>query len=612
MPNEVSTTGGDGHGSKPPLSPIPRAASVPSVPKLQHLQRDEEPMMLSPSTDTCTEATILTGEAKPGNIKRASSESAVEVLGPIVDRDIAVLNEQRAQKALVAANDAMRLLTRLVSAPIGNVEDAGGANNSTDGTDNENEEKRVLEEIDQLLNSSSFLSTSTTFPALFNAVQMLRDTQRLTAQEADDAVSDNQQAQKQREDTEMQLAEANARIADLSRKNDKLRKERKVLARCVKSYMSNVEHEKKQQLNDAYAFITHEMALQSPRSRTSSVQSPRHIRYETPIDETVFLEALKDDITTPIFRTQSQEEQTHDVPTDTNATIIDPNSPPPNILRSQRSAEWRATVVISPGAGQEPQHRRGHSSATVSLASGLDDATYITAPEEEEEEDEGELMPAGDFLAARMNDDLIDRNLYTISYPTNKIGLEIITITKGGELQSQKPAKKGGVYNYRLCPDSFVITGYKNYYSHTKRPELGSRLVAIDGERVDYGTWSIQKIGEKIRAKKGGVKLGFRNDPLPKTVVDFLNVKGKKMSSRRAGENEAPVAAIRVPKGKEIIPKIKIPLLNIDNNPPPPQSNEPPIPPVRNESGGVEVLWRKRSSGGGGFSIPIISPGKKE
>ena len=104
--------------------------------------------MLSPSadadTDTCTEATILTGEAKPGQIQRASSESAVEVLGPIVDRDIAVLNEQRAQKALVAANDAMRLLARLVSAPIGNVEDAGGANNNTDGTDNEIEEKRVL------------------------------------------------------------------------------------------------------------------------------------------------------------------------------------------------------------------------------------------------------------------------------------------------------------------------------------------------------------------------------------------------------------------------------------------------------------------------------------
>lgn len=612
-PSEGSATGG--HGSKPPLSPIPRAASVPSVAKLQqHLQRDEEPMMLSPSADTRTGANILTGEAKPGQIQRASSESAVEVLGPIVDRDIAVLNEQRAQKALVAANDAVRLLTRLVAAPIGNAKNAGGANDSTGGTyssstDDENEEKRVLEEIDQLLNSSSFLSTSTTFPALFNSVQMLRDTQRLTAQEADEAVSDSQQAQKQREGTEMQLAEANARIADLSRKNDKLRKERKVLARCVKSYMSNVEHEKEQQLNDAYAFITHEMALQSPRSsKTSSVQSPRHIRYETPIDETVFLEALKDDITTPIFRTQSQEEQTHVVPTGTNAAIIHPNSPPPNILRSQRSAEWRATVVISPGAGQEPQHRRAHSSATVSLASGLDDATYITAPEE----DEGELMPAGDFLAARMNDDLIDRNLYTISFPTNKIGLEIITITKGGELQSQKAAKKGGVYNYRICPDSFVITRYKDYYSHTKRPELGARLVAIDGERVDYGTWSIQKIGEKIRAKKGGVKLGFRNDPLPKTVVDFLNVKGKKMSSRRSGENEAPVAAIRVPKGKEIIPKIKIPLLNIDNTPPLPQSNEPPIPPVRKDSGGVEVVWRKRSSGGGGFSIPIISPGKKE
>lgn len=604
------------HDRKPPLSPIPRAASVPSVPKLaQHLQREEEPPCTTCIMSSGAEGTkILIGDAKPGHIQRASSESAVEVLGPIVDRDIAVLNEQRAQKTLRGTNDAMRLLTRLVSAPI------AGANNSADATSSSppsadkehSEEKRVLEEIDQLLDSSSFLATSTPFPALFNAVQMLRDTQRLTAQEADEAVSDSQKAQKQREDTEVQLAEAHALIAELSRKNDKLRKERKVLARCVKSYMSNVEHEKEQQLNDAYAFITHEMMLQSPRSNktSSSVQSPGHTRYETPIDETVFLEALKkDDITTPIFRTQSQEEQSNTGPTSTNATVFHPNSPPPDRIMKQRSAEWRATVVISPGSGQESRHHRVHSSATASLASGVDDATYITAPEEEEE-DEAELMPAGDFLAARMNDDLIDRNLYTISFPTNKIGLEIITITKGGELQSQQPAKKGGVYNYRICPDSFVITGYKNYYSHAKRPELGARLVAIDGERVDYGTWSMQKIGQKIRAKKGGVKLGFRNDPLPKAVIDFLNVNGKKMSSRRAGENEAPVAAIRVPKGKDIAPKIKIPLLNIDNHPPPPQSSEPPTTPARQESG-AEVVWRKRSSGGG-FSIPIVSPGKKE
>jgi len=566
-------------------------------------------------TGTGTEAKILAGNEKPGSMQRSSSESAVEIIGPMIDRDIAVLNEQRAQTALMGVGDAMRLLTRLVSAPIINNNDASAsANNSTDTTprrEDENDEKRVLEEIDRLLESFSFLSASTPFPALLNACVMLRDTHRLTAQEADEAVCDSQKAQAEKANTEIQLAEANGRIAELSRKNDKLKKERKVLARCVKSFMSNVEHEKEQQLQDAYAFITHEMVLQSPKSKTS-IQSPKHTRYETPIDQNVFLEAMRaDDAATPSFPTQ-------ELPTNAsagaNAAIIHPNSPPPNMPRlpSHQSTEWRATVVISPGAGQEPHHRRAYSCTTVaSCVSGTDDATYITAPEEEAE-DEGELMPAGDFLAARMNDELIDRNLYAIAFPTNKIGLEIITISKGGELQSQQPAKKkSGIYSYQRCPDSFVITGYKSYYSHARRPELGARLVSIDGERVDYGTWSLKKIGERIRAKKGGVKLGFRNDPLPKAVVDFLNVKGKKMSSRRAGENEAPVAAIRVPNNKDIAAhKIKLPLLNIDNHQPP-QSLEPARTPARRQESGVEVVWRKRN-GGSGISIPMVSPAKKD
>jgi hypothetical protein len=556
---------------------------------------------------TCTEATILSGDAKPGKIQRASSESAVEAIGPIIDHSIAVLNERRAQEALMGANDAMRLLTRLVSAPIGDINphnaDGTASTGSSSPGDEENEEKRVLEEIHQLLESSSFLFASTPFPALLNACVMLRDTHRLTAQEADEAVGDSRQAQKDREDTEMHLAEANARIAELSRKNDKLKKERKVLARCVKSFMSNVEHEKEQQLNEAYAFITHEMALQSPKSKSSIVQSPNHTRYETPIDQTVFLEALRDNVATPSFQSQEQKIMDTTSTGNPNPTIIHPNSPRPDKLLSKQSAEWRATVVISPGEGQESLHRRVHSSATVSCVSGMDDATFLTAPEEEEEEHE--LVAAGDFLAARMNDDLIDRKLYTISFSTNKIGLEIITIPKGGEMQSQQPAKKGGAYKYQLCPDSFVITGYKSHYSHSKRPELGARLISINGDRVDYGTWTLKKIREKISEKKKGVKLGFRNDPLPKTVVHFLNINGKKMSSRRAGENEAPVAAIRVPNGKDIAPKIKIPLLNIDNHPPP-QSNGPSLPPMRQESG-VEVVWRN-----GGLSIPVITPGKKE
>mmetsp|Transcript_2577 Transcript_2577/g.5489 ORF Transcript_2577/g.5489 Transcript_2577/m.5489 type:complete len:532 (+) Transcript_2577:80-1675(+) len=471
---------------------------------------------------------------------RSSSESAVIEMSSSIDRDIAQLNEQRVRQEMAALSNAMRLLTRFVSCS-GNTLDVGHPNIT---------EEHLLDEIENLLSQSEFLSTSTPFPHLLNSCVMMRDALRLTALESDEALSDAQQAQEARQAAEERVLSAHDAVAQLRHENGKLKAERKSLARQVRSFMDTMETEKKRELSEAYAFITHEMVLQSPE-RKDSTQS----RQRTPLsdDAEKAVIPLGNEGFREVFATNTSS------PFPNSPTVIHPKTP---TRARAKSTEWKATVVISPDTNElkkVDKQRRGND---ISTATTDNEGSNV-------KEKADELIPAGNFLATRMNDGLVDRNPYTIHFSSNKIGLELMAIPS--KTTQNKTATSGaGIYSYRYCKNSFIVTGYKSYTQH-KCPELGSRLVSLDGESLEYGTWTLRRIGEKIRSKKagGGIKLTFRNDTLPEDMVKFLNKKVPPMSSKSAGEDDLQYVVVEDDKlevsHRRAASTPKIPLLDIGN-----------------------------------------------